>query len=143
MNRKAFIRMAVLALSVALGAGAAAQTAAPARSRVVFQVSDADVPKWNLTLANAGNVQQMLGADKVDIEIVAYGPGIGMLKADSVASARVQEATQAGIRVMACEATMKIQKLGRQDMNTAVGYVPAGVIELMQRQAEGWAYIRP
>lgn len=75
-------------------------------------------------------MQQVLGADKVDIEIVAYGPGIGMPKADSVASARVQEATQAGIRVIACEATMKIQKLGRQDMNTAVGYVPAGVIEL-------------
>ena len=48
------------------------------KQRVVFQVSDADPAKWNLALNNARNVQQDLGQDNVQIEIVAYGPGLGI-----------------------------------------------------------------
>ena len=53
------------------------------KQRVVFQVSDNDPAKWNLALNNARNVQQDLGKDNVQIEIVAYGPGLNMLKAES------------------------------------------------------------
>src|SRR3954468_17768957 len=80
------------------------------KSRLVFQVSDNDPAKWNLTLNNANNVQKDVGAGNVDIEIVAYGPGIGMLKADSVAANRVGDAVAAGVKVVACENTMQAQK---------------------------------
>jgi intracellular sulfur oxidation DsrE/DsrF family protein len=143
MNRKAFIRAAAMVLTAALSMGVSAQTAVPVKSRVVFQVSDGDPSKWNLALNNVSNVQQALGADQVEIEIVAYGPGIGMLKAEATTSNRVLEATQAGVKVVACQTTMKALKLTKEDMNTATGYVPAGVVELMKRQGEGWAYIRP
>ncbi|MDO8699585.1 MAG: DsrE family protein [Rhodoferax sp.] len=143
MNRKAFIQATVLALSATLALGTMAQTAAPTQAKVVFQVSDGDAAKWNLALNNAKNVQDELGADKVDIEIVAYGPGIGMLKADATTGNRVTEATKAGMKMVACENTMKNQKLGKEDMHAGIGYVPAGVVQLMQRQKEGWAYIRP
>ena len=79
------------------------------------------------------------GADKVAVEIVAYGPGIGMLKMDSVVGARIAEAMAAGTAVVACENTMRAQKLTRDDMLSKIGYVPAGVVELMQRQKEGYA----
>lgn len=114
-----------------------------ARQKVVFQVSDADPGKWNLTLNNAKNVQQDLGAANVDIEVVAYGPGIGMIRLESPVGNRVTEAMAAGVRVVACENTMKNMKLTRNDMLPSLGYVPAGVVELMQRQREGYAYIRP
>ena len=38
---------------------------------------------------------------------------------------------------------MKAQKLVYADMLPAIGYVPAGVVELMKKQQEGYAYIRP
>lgn len=142
MNRKAFIQAAVLALSVTFALGAA-QAAAPPKAKVVFQVSDGDSAKWNLALNNAKNVQQELGAGQVDIEIVAYGPGIGMLKADATISNRVADAAQSGIQIVACENTMTAQKLSKTDMHAAISYVPAGVVELMKRQGQGWAYIRP
>ena len=113
------------------------------RNKVVFQVSDAEPAKWNLALNNAKNVQTDLGAKNVDIEIVAYGPGIGMLKADSVAGNRVGEAMAAGVSVVACENTMKNQKITREDMLPRIGYVEAGVVQLMKRQQQGYAYIRP
>jgi uncharacterized protein len=147
MNRKTFIKtISLAALAFAFSATtqlALAQTAAPAKAKVVFQVSDGDAGKWNLALNNAKNVQQELGAGKVDIEIVAYGPGIGMLKADATISNRVDEAVKSGIKVVACENTMINQKLTKADMNANISYVPAGVVELMRLHSEGWAYIRP
>ncbi len=47
-----------------------------AKHKVVFQVSDNDPAKWNLALNNAQNVQRDLGKENVEIEIVAYGPGL-------------------------------------------------------------------
>ena len=173
MNRQTFIQAVVLILAADFGVTAAAQNAAPftstnaiasqpvasapsatgftlggvlrnyAAAKVVFQVSDADPGKWNLALNNVSNVQQALGADNVEIEIVAYGPGIGMLKADATASNRVLDAVKAGVKVVACETTMRAMKLTKDDMNAAAAYVPAGVVEIMKREGEGWAYIRP
>ena len=141
MDRRNFAAALLVATS-ALVLPAYAQQAST-RGRVVMQVSDNDPAKWNLALNNAKNVQTDLGAANVDIEIVAYGPGINMLKADSVVGNRVDEALAAGVKVVACENTMRNQKLAKQDMLPKVDYVMAGVVELMQKQQQGWAYIRP
>jgi hypothetical protein len=137
-----------LLAAAAIAAVAALPLAVPAtaqvpESRVVIQVSDADPGKWNLALNNAKNLQTDLGAKNVDIEIVAYGPGIGMLKADSVVGNRIGEALDAGVKVVACENTMRGQKLTKSDMLDKIGYVPAGVVEIVRRQQEHWAYLRP
>ena len=139
-------------LSVAVVIAAASSLAAPKalaegtaakQNRVVMQVSDNDPAKWNLALNNARNLQSDLGAPNVEIEIVAYGPGIGMLKAESVFGTRIAEALGHGVRVSACENTMRGQKLAKSDMLGGIGYVPAGVVEIMQKQQQGWAYLRP
>ena len=45
--------------------------------------------------------------------------------------------------VVACENTMRAQKITKDDMLPAISYVPAGVTEIMKKQGEGWAYLRP
>ena len=138
------IRAAVFAATLAISFSAVALAAdAPGKARVVFQVSDADPAKWNLALNNIKNVQSDLGAANTEVEIVAYGPGIGMLKADAVIANRVIDAMAQGVKVVACENTMTNQKMKREDMIDKISYVKAGVVELMQKQREGWAYIRP
>lgn len=129
--------------AVMLGALLLATTAALAQNKVVFQVSDNDPAKWNLALNNVRNLQQDVGADKLDVELVAYGPGIHMLKMDSPVANRIAEALGRKVKVVACENTMAGLKLQKADMLPDLGYVPAGVTELMQRQQQGWAYIRP
>lgn len=145
-RRKFAAAIACLALALPLGSLAAeakAEKQMSSKERVVIQVSDADPKKWHLALNNAKNIQADLGADKTEIEIVAYGPGIGMLKADAEVANRIEDAVSGGVKVVACENTMKAQKLGRDDMNRKVDYVAAGVVELMRRQQQGYAYIRP
>ena len=139
-----FLAGVVAVACLAVAAVAPAQsTQTPVRSKVVLQVSESDPAKWNLALNNAKNIQTDLAAPNVDIEIVAYGPGIGMLKADSIVANRVDEALTAGVKVVACENTMRPQKLTQADMLNKIGYVQAGVVEIMQKQQQGWAYIRP
>jgi intracellular sulfur oxidation DsrE/DsrF family protein len=142
MRREFLAIAAVAGLAMLAPAAAQAQTGA-VKNRVVFQVSDGDPQKWNLTLNNAKNVQDDLGSDAVALEIVVYGPGIGMLKGDSPVGKRVADALKSGVKVVACENTMKGQHLVYADMLPDIGYVPAGVVELMQKQHEGYAYIRP
>ena len=130
--------VAVLALLLAfpvLGQGT--------KQRVVFQVSDADPGKWNLALNNARNVQADLGKDNVEIEVLAYGPGLSMLKADSKVADRLAKALDSGVALLACENTMRNTNVGKEQMYYGIKYVEAGVTHLMKRQREGWAYIRP
>ena len=146
MYTNKIVQFAVVAAVAAVFASATADTRAQQavpESRVVIQVSDADPGKWNLALNNARNLQTDLGAANVAIEIVAYGPGIGMLKADSVVGNRIGEALGAGVNIVACENTMRGQKLSKPDMLHGIGYVGAGVVEIMRRQQEHWSYLRP
>jgi len=143
MHRRSFIAAAgVAAAAACLPLVAGAQDTSK-KTRVVVQVSEADPARWNLALNNVRNLQEDLGADKVTVEVVAYGPGIGMLKMDSAVGSRISDALKAGVKVSACENTMRGQKLSRADMLPNVSYVPAGVVEIIQRQQEGWAYLRP
>ena len=121
----------------------AVSMAAQQKAKIVLQVSDNDPAKWNLALNNARNAQDDLGKDNIDIEIVVYGPGIHMLRMEATTATRVTQAIQSGISIVACENTMTAQKINKADMHDAISYVPAGVIQLMKRQQQGWAYIRP
>lgn len=143
MIRRLLITASVVTLGALLSGCATPAAPVAQKARIVLQVSDNDPAKWNLALNNARNAQNDLGKDKVDLEIVAYGPGINMLKMDATIANRVSQAIGTGISIVACENTMTAQKIVKADMNPSVSYVPAGVIQLMKRQQQGWAYIRP
>ena len=151
MNRRINIQAGLLAASALFLKAAGAQTADPAASvatgqkryKMVIQVSDKDPATWNLALNNAKNLQEDVGAANVDVEIVVYGPGIGMVKLDSLNGSRVAEAIKADVKVVVCENTMRTQKITTADLLPAMSYVPAGATEVMKKQSEGWAYLRP
>jgi intracellular sulfur oxidation DsrE/DsrF family protein len=74
---------------------------------------------------------------------VAYGPGIGMLKAGSPVKDKIDAAMGSGVAMAACQNTMRNMSLTPQDMLPQIGYVPSGVGELLKKQQQGWAYVRP
>jgi intracellular sulfur oxidation DsrE/DsrF family protein len=126
-------------------AAQATQATAPAetpRERAIFAVSDADPQKWNLTLGNIANAIDGLGADGAEIELVVYGPGIAMLKKDSPVAERIAAALKSGVRIAACQNSMRGFKLEQADLAPGVGVVPSGVVELIRREHAGYAYVR-
>lgn len=113
------------------------------KERLVIQVSDKDPQKWNLALNVAGNVQKELGADNVEVALVAFGPGIEMLTADSEVAGRLGEAITRGLAVEACSNSMRMFKINQEDLAKNVAIVPAGAVEIIKRQRAGWSYLRP
>ena len=139
-------RRSVALLAAAGGLASAlpalAQTAAVApKNRALFQVTDNDPARWNMILNNMQNLREGVGGEPVEIELVAYGPGIHMLKGESSVKQRIAEALKSGIKVNACQNTMNGMKLTPADMLPEIGYVPSGVVEVMRKQQQGWAYI--
>jgi intracellular sulfur oxidation DsrE/DsrF family protein len=141
MNRRSLLTL--LGLGAAAAPALAQQKKSAAKHRVIFQVSDNDPARWQLALSNARNVQTDLGKENVQIEIVAYGPGIEMMKAESKVAGGLAGALDTSVGLIACENTMQNNKVSRDEMYAGIGFVQAGVTHLMKRQKEGWAYIRP
>jgi intracellular sulfur oxidation DsrE/DsrF family protein len=116
-----------------------------AKERVVIQVSDGDPKVWNLALNVVDNVKSSYAKRKVDaeIQVVAFGPGIQMLKDDAVVATRMRDAMKGGTQMVACENSMGRFKLTRNVMLDNVTYVEAGVVHIIEKQHEGWSVIRP
>ena len=114
--------------------------------RLVIQVSTDDPRTQTIAMNNAVNLQQLYGMDNVEIEIVAYGPGLGMLTKKSKFADRVKSLAVQDITFSACENTMNAmeKKTGKLPVLTeGVGKVKAGVARIMVLQEEGYSYIRP
>jgi intracellular sulfur oxidation DsrE/DsrF family protein len=116
------------------------------KQKLVIQVSTADPQVQQIALNNAVNVQTELGIDNVDVEIVAYGPGLGMLTDKSGQAERVTSLAMQDIKFSACANTMaKMEKKSGKKpvLLEGVEVVPAGVLRIMELQQQGYAYIRP
>ena len=138
----AFVVMLVALLTTSMTPAFAAR-ATHGLQQVVIQVSDNNAGKWNLALNNAQNIQHDLGSKNVHVVIVAYGPGLPMLKWTSVVGSRVAHAIKKGVKVVACENTMRKTHLTKKDMLPNLAYVRSGVPYIMKLQQEGYSYIRP
>ena len=139
-SRRTFVAAGAAAL-VAIALPAAAQPQ-PTKNRALFQITDKDPARWNLILNNMANLRDGVGGEGAEIELVAYGPGLLMLKADSPVKERLAEALKSGVKINACQQTMRGMKFVPGDMVPDIGYVPSGVVEVMRKQQQGWAYIR-
>lgn len=142
---KTFVKFATLAMVLALATGSATLAVAAEKKphNIVFHVTDNDPAKWNQILNNASNVQQAMGKENVAIEVVANGPGLNMLKFDSEAANRMTDAVKNGVTLAACGTTMKALKVSEKDLHAGVKVVPAGIVEIMQKQEAGWSYVKP
>lgn len=143
MIRRQLLQLAPVAALLVAGVAPVALAADSAKDRVVLQVSDSDPKIWNQALNVARNIQSDRGKDNVEVAIVVFGYGSGMLKFDSPIANRVDEAIAGGANVYMCQNTMRGQKLTEKDMNQKIAYVPAGVIDILDKQKQGWAVIKP
>jgi intracellular sulfur oxidation DsrE/DsrF family protein len=136
-----------LALAFSMLTTAQAQEEKPfAEQKVVLQISDADPTKQTLVLNVATNLIKFYGPDKVDVEIVAFGPGLRLLFADNVNVGRIDGLDSNGVRFAACMNTVsKMTKLlGHEpELNTHAMHVQAGVVRILELTGDGYQLIKP
>lgn len=154
MDRRLFGR-AGLGLVAAFAAATKASAADSKKHRVVFQVSSEDRHAQQLALGNARNYSAYYKArgEPVEIEIVAYGPGLNMLRGDiSMMKGdleNVQQDLGTSLTVLACHNTREAvaDSMGKKPEDIpllpGVKETPSGVVRIAEAQEQGWAYIRP
>jgi len=146
-------RSLLLAVAVGLCAAAGALAQAGKPHRVVIQVDQNDPAVMNLALNNARNLLDYYRAknEDVDIEIVAYGPGLHMLRDDtSPVKDRIKELAAVSfpskIAFDACNNTKEGMEKREGHPITIIPQatiVPAGVVRILELEEQGYGYVKP
>ncbi len=117
-----------------------------AEQRVVLQLSDSDAAKQTLVLNVANNLLKAYGVDKVEVEIVAFGPGLNLLLANNTNAARIDGLSSNGVRFSACQNTLAAmtREQGKEPvLNPRAVKVSAGVVRIIELEGLGYTLIRP
>ncbi len=112
--------------------------------QVIFHLDEDNETRVNEVFNNLRNLLADLGAENVEVELLANGKGVQALRKDRESSAlRIRNLSAQGVRFVACANSLKHLQIDPGDLAPGVEIVPAGVSELVKKQMEGWAYIRP
>jgi len=136
---------------------AAAATPAPAQQaplqdkpfaehKVVLQLSDDDVKKQRLVLSVASNLMKFYDPDKVAVEIVAFGPGIDLLRPENPNRKMVESLVAQGARVDICLNTVDTLERDtgkRPEFIAAATPVQVGVAQILLLTENGYTLVRP
>lgn len=117
-----------------------------AEKKVVLQISDPDPFKQTMVLNVANNLIKHYGQDKIDIEIVAFGPGLRLLFEENSNSSRIDSLVSSDVTFSACQNTVKgiTKKLGHAPaLHSGAKPTPAGVVRIMDLIDKGYVLIKP
>jgi intracellular sulfur oxidation DsrE/DsrF family protein len=139
MKRRNFLLLAV-GLMLCLSSGSSfAQTKT---HRVLFALLSGDASDWQVTIGNINNLIKGLAPEEVEIEVVAYSQGLGLVKNGSSMAKEVAELQEKHVKFVACQNAMRMQHVEAKDLLPGVGMVPAGIVEVVTKQEQGWTYIK-
>jgi uncharacterized protein len=150
---RGFIRLFACVALMSMACASASPAADGKTHHIAVQVDQNDPQVMNLALNNVNAVIEYYRTknEDVDSDVVAYGPGLHMLRADTSPVQdrikRLKDMVFPGkIVFSACNNT-------KQGMEKAEGHaisilpdasvVPSGVVHLMELQERGWSYVRP
>lgn len=108
--------------------------------KVVFQLSNNDTFVQKSLLRQLGNLREAM--ESVRIEVVTHSYGIDLLLEDSPFRQHVEDLKKNGVEFLVCENTIRSEKLDPSELTGMTRVVPAGLAHIIQRQGEGWGYIK-
>jgi intracellular sulfur oxidation DsrE/DsrF family protein len=137
MKTKLFVLVAALLISgITL-----AQSGADAKHKIVIQFNDPDSVSQNRVLLQVENIRKVWST--AEIEVVCLSGGLDLLtKKGSKMSQQIAEWTTKGVVFAACNNTMVLRKINKEDLIPQAVVIPAAIIELASKQEAGWSYFR-
>jgi intracellular sulfur oxidation DsrE/DsrF family protein len=108
--------------------------------KVVFQLSDNDTFVQKSLLRQLANL--LAAMNDISVEVVAHSYGIDLLLEDSPFRDNITALQSQGVDFIVCENTLRQENLDRSLLLKITTTVPAGIAHIVQRQCEGWSYIK-
>jgi hypothetical protein len=111
----------------------------------LIKLNTADVHVVNHTLGGIYNVLKAYPSDTLKIAVVAYGPGMRVLKKDYDAHTlvRIQSLMEYDVEFVACKNTIATMKWTENDFIEDLTYVQAGIAEMIERKFAHWIEVTP
>ena len=116
-----------------------------AEHHLVLQLSDGEPGKQALVISVAYNLLKAYDPDKIAIEVVAFGPGIDLLRAENRNRARVDSLIAQGVQFDICMNTVDtlVREGKHVDINPKAVKVQVGVQRILELTEKGYALVRP
>lgn len=112
-----------------------------AEHKIVFQLTSNDTIAHKALMKQLGNILTLVPTAK--LEVVCHGPGLSMLvNQTSIVKEKISEFSDKGVDFMACQFSMKERKVAKEELHSNAKIVPGGILEIVQKQEQGWSYIK-
>jgi len=117
--------------------------------KFVFPITTADEREISHVLSSVSNVVKFYGVDKCEVLIVAYSQGIkSLLKSSDFFDKDIQKRLKSlmmydTVQFIACKNTMNTYDIKEKNLLKDVEVVTAGIVEIIERQLDGYIYVRP
>ncbi len=112
------------------------------KHKVVLQLSSNDTMVYKGLLNNLFHLKEGFG-ETLEIEVVMHGPGIELMqKSKSKYEAQISKWAKENVKFIVCENTMKNKKVSKEDIFTTATFAPMGLGYIIERQEQGWSYIK-
>lgn len=112
--------------------------------KAIFHIDD--LIKWKLILKNVSNLLNVIDVEKSNIEVLANSEAVIFYKSSNSAKSDIElmkKLNSKGIKFTACNNALKSYSIEKQDLIEFINVVPVGVLELINKQKEGYSYIKP
>jgi intracellular sulfur oxidation DsrE/DsrF family protein len=142
----AFTLTSLFAVPAARAQQAPLQDKPFAEHRIVLQLSDNDPKRQALVISVAYNLLKFYDPDKVAIEVVAFGPGIDLLRTDNGNRNRIESLIAQGVRFDVCLNTVDTVERDtgkRPEIIPAATPVQVGVGQILLLTENGYTLVRP
>lgn len=116
-----------------------------AERKVVFHLDADQEERLTLALENIKNLFKEIPSQQCRVRMVANGKAVKLFRKDRIGehAADMEELHKLGVRFMACRNALAKNKIEKSDLLHLCEIVPAGILELIDLQAQGYAYIKP
>ena len=117
-----------------------------AEHKIVLQLSDNDPHRQALVISVANNLLKFYDPDKVAVEVVAFGPGIDLLRSENASRKQVESLIAQGVRFDVCLNTVDTieRETGkRPDIMPGATPVQVGVGQILFLTENGYTLVRP
>jgi intracellular sulfur oxidation DsrE/DsrF family protein len=113
--------------------------------QLVFGIPSGDIKEINRILSTVNNVMKFYRPENTEVVIVAYGQGLNSLlkKGDTNIRKRIEALMTYDVEFIACENTMRTLHIDKKDLLDDIGFATAGIVEIIERQLQGYIYAQP
>ncbi len=109
--------------------------------KIIFQLTSGDTTAHKQLMKQFNNILTV--SPTTQIELVCHGAGMDLLiSGKTIVEDKINALAKRGVLFNACEFSIKERKIDRNTILKIAEYVPAGIIEIVSKQEQGWSYIK-